>query len=106
MTVNGALAGSLTPAGQATTLRISIGTLSGSVSAPEDAGSGSGIVSNTSIGAVTSTGSVSTGAISSMTVTGTMAGSLSAAGQRTITRLSIRTLSGSVSAPEDAGSGP
>jgi hypothetical protein len=107
MTV-GTDAGSITAAGQGTTTNVSIGTLSGSFTAPEDpnapAGEPTGVMSDTSIGTVTSTGSVSTGSISGMTV-GTDAGSITAAGQGTTTNVSIGTLSGSFTAPEDANPG-
>src|SRR5262249_20499233 len=56
--------GKVTAQGQGTTSDVSIGTLSGSFTAPEDGTPGSGVMSNTSIGTVTSTGTVSTGSIS------------------------------------------
>jgi fibronectin-binding autotransporter adhesin len=100
--------GSLTAAGQGTTTNVSIGTLSGSFRAPEDANPGSGVMSNTTITSITSTGTVSTGSISGMSVGTTAAGSsITAAGQGTTTNVSIGTLGGSFTAPEDshAGSG-
>ena len=98
--------GSITASGQGTTSDVSIGMLSGSLSAPEDGNAGSGVMSHTTIGTVTSTGSVSTGSISGMMV-GTSEGSITASGQGTTDGVSIGTLSGSLNAPEDnnAGSG-
>jgi hypothetical protein len=91
-------------AGQGTTSDVSIGTLSGSFTAPEDtsapAGTTTGMMSGTTIDTVTSTGSVSTGSISGMSI-GTQAGSVTAAGQGTTSNVSIGTLSGSFTAPED-----
>jgi hypothetical protein len=97
---------SITAAGQGTTDNVSIGTLSGSFTAPEDpnapAGSTTGVMSATTIGSVTSTGAVSTGSISGMSVGATDAGSsITAAGQGTTDNVSIGTLSGSFTAPED-----
>jgi hypothetical protein len=91
-------------AGQGTTTNVSIGSLSGSFTAPEDSNAGSGVMSNTSIGSVSSTGVVSTGSISGMSV-GSNAGSITAAGQGTTTNVSIGSLSGSFTAPEDSNAG-
>src|SRR5262249_42108012 len=95
-------AGSIKAAGQGTTTGVSIGTLSGSFTAPEDptapAGTPTGVMSNTTINSITSTGVVSTGSISGMTVV-TDAGSIKAAGQGTTTGVSIGTLSGSFTPP-------
>jgi hypothetical protein len=97
---------SVKAAGQGTTSNVSIGTLSGSFSAPEDSNAGSGVMSNTTINSITSTGTVSTGSISGMTVgTADSGSSITAAGQGTTSNVSIGTLSGSFSAPEDSNAG-
>src|SRR5262249_28948824 len=106
----GTAAGSITAAGQGTTSNVSINMLSGSFTAPEDpnvpAGTPTGMMSNTTINTITSTGTVSTGSISGMSV-GTAAGSITSAGQGTTSNVSIGTLSGLFTAPMDqtAGSG-
>src|SRR5262249_41548007 len=100
-----AAGGSVKAAGQGTTTNVSVGTLSGSFTAPEDGNAGSGVMSNTTIDSITSTGVVSTGSISGMTV-GTAAGSITAAGQGTTSNVSIGTLSGSFTAPEDMNAPP
>src|SRR5262249_27890486 len=56
--------GLVTAQGQGTTTSVSIGTLGGSFTAPEDATPGSGVMSSTTITSITSTGTVSTGSIS------------------------------------------
>jgi hypothetical protein len=96
--------GVVTAQGQGTTSGVSIGNLSGSFTAPEDSTPGSGVMSNTTIGTVTSTGMVSTGSISGMSV-GTAMGSITAAGQGTTSGVSIGNLSGSFTAPEDSTPG-
>src|SRR4029079_8301860 len=80
---------------------MSIGTLSGSVSAEEDTNPDSGTASNISVGSVTTSGTLSGGSLSGITVTGDMAGTIIAQGAGTISGMSIGTLSGSVSAGED-----
>jgi len=95
--------GSITAAGQGTTSNVSIGTLGGSFTAPEDSNAGSGTMSNTTINSITSTGVVSTGSISGMSVGTTATGSsITAAGQGTITGITIEVLSGLLSAEKDA----
>jgi hypothetical protein len=80
--------------------------LSGSFSAPEDSNAGSGVMSSTTINSITSTGTVSTGSISGMTVgTADSGSSITAAGQGTTSDVSIGMLSGSFSAPEDSNPG-
>jgi hypothetical protein len=96
--------GSITAAGQGTTDNVSIGSNSGSFTAPEDpnAVGSSGTMSNTTIG--TNTGTVSTGSISGMSVTSN-GGSITAAGQGTTDNVSIGSNSGSFTAPEDTNAG-
>jgi hypothetical protein len=96
--------GVIRAAGQGTTDNVSIGTNSGSFTAPEDGTAGSGTMSDTTVG--TNTGTISTGSISGMSVTSN-SGSITAAGQGTTDDVSIGTNSGSFTAPEDgtAGSG-
>jgi hypothetical protein len=91
-------------AGQGTTTNVSIGTLCGSFTAPEDSTAGSGVMSNTTIDSICPTGTVSTGSISGMSV-GSNSGSITAAGQGTTTNVSIGTLCGSFTAPEDSNAG-
>jgi hypothetical protein len=98
--------GVVTAQGQGTTSNVSIGTLSGSFTAPEDpnapAGTPTGVMSGTTITSITSTGKVSTGSISGMSVGAADSGSsITAAGQGTTSNVSIGTLSGSFTAPED-----
>jgi hypothetical protein len=63
-------------------------------------------MSNTSIGSIDSTGVVSTGSISGMTVgTADSGSSITAAGQGTTDNVSIGTLDGSFIAPEDSNAG-
>jgi hypothetical protein len=102
----------ITAAGQGTTSDVSIGTLSGSFTAPEDpnapAGTATGVMTGTTIDSITSTGCVSTGSISGMSV-GT-ADSLSciiAAGRGTASNVTISRLAGSLTARPDStlGSG-
>jgi hypothetical protein len=70
--------------------------------APEDSNAGSGIMSNTSIGSVGSTGVVSTGNISGMTVGTTDAGSaITAAGQGIINFITIFNHKGTLTASHD-----
>src|SRR5581483_2649595 len=85
-----------------TTNNVSIGSNAGSFTAPEDTAPGSGTMNNTTIG--TNTGTVSTGAISGMSVS-TNVGSIAAAGQGTTNNVSIGTNVGSFTAPEDSHSG-
>jgi hypothetical protein len=64
-------------------------------------------MSQTTINSITSTGSVSTGSISGMTVGTTDSGSsITAAGQGTTTNVSVGTLGGSLTAPEDPNAPP
>jgi hypothetical protein len=91
--------------GQGTTTNVSVGTLSGSFTAPADttvpSGTTTGVMRNTTIGTVTSTGFVSTGSISGMSVgTANFGSSITATGQGT-TNVSIGVLSGSFTAPEN-----
>ena len=98
--------GKVKAAGQGTTSNVSIGTLDGSFTAPEDSNAGSGVMTDTSIDSITSTGLVSTGSISGMSVGSTDSGSsITAAGQGTTTNVSIGTLGGSFTAPEDSNAG-
>jgi hypothetical protein len=102
---------SITAAGQGTTSNVSIGTLSGSFTAPEDptasAGTTTGTMSGTTINSITSTGMVSTGSISGMSVgTASSGSSITAAGQGTTSNVSIGTLSGTFTAPEDPNAPP
>jgi hypothetical protein len=105
MTV-GSNAGSITAGGQGTTDNVSIGTLSGTFTAPEDSNAGSGTMSNTTIGSVTSTGVVSTGSISGMSVGSTDSGSsITAAGHGTATNVNISRLGGTLAVVADSSSG-
>jgi hypothetical protein len=101
-----AVGGKVTAQGQGTTSNVSIGTLGGSFTAPEDGTPGSGVMSNSTINSMTSTGLVSTGSISGMSVGSTASGSsITAAGQGTTSNVSIGTLGGSFTAPEDSTPG-
>jgi hypothetical protein len=98
--------GIVTAQDQGTTSGVSIGSISGSFTAPEDGTTGSGVMSNTTIDSITSTGTVSTGSISGMTVgTADSGSSITAAGQGTTSGVSIGSLGGSFTAPEDANAG-
>jgi hypothetical protein len=101
---------SIKVAGQGTTDNLSVGSNSGSITAVPDSNSGSGVMSNTTIGSNTSLGSVSAGSISGMSVTGN-SGSITAnedpgvSGSGVISNASIgsNTSSGSVSAGSISG---
>jgi hypothetical protein len=95
--------GSITAAGQGTTSNVSIGTNDGSFTAAEDpTDPNSGTMSNTTIG--TNNGDVSTGTISTMSVT-TNSGSITAAGRGSITGINIGSLSGTLAAMADTTPG-
>ncbi|HEV3062791.1 MAG TPA: putative Ig domain-containing protein, partial [Vicinamibacterales bacterium] len=99
--------GTLIADGAGTITDLSIGgSLGGSVTAVEDSNAGSGTISNTSIGSVGSTGTLSGGTLTGVTVSSDMAGTIKAQGAGTITGVSIGgTLTGSVTAPEDVSNG-
>jgi len=103
MSVGTADSGSaITAAGQGTTSNVSIGTLDGSFTAPEDSAAGSGVMNGTTIDSIGSTGLVSTGSISGMSVGTTDSGSsITAAGFGTIDNLTINKDAGTVSAKKD-----
>jgi hypothetical protein len=96
--------GAITAEGQGTTDDVSIGILDGSFTAPEDANPGSGVMSDTTIDSIGPNGVVSTGHISGMTI-GIAEGAITAEGQGTTDDVSIGTLDGSFTAPEDANPG-
>jgi hypothetical protein len=96
-----AAGGVVTAQGQGTTSNVSIGTLSGSFTAPEDGAAGSGVMSGTTISSITSTGMVSTGSISGMTVGTADSGStITAQGQGTTIDRACRGLVGCLSLDE------
>jgi hypothetical protein len=98
--------GSVTAQGQGTTSNVTIGTLSGSFTAPEDTTAGSGVMSSTSITSITSTGTVSTGSISGMTVgTADSGSSITASGQGNVSNVSISSLAGLLIAKPDSTPG-
>ncbi len=101
MTVTGDMAGTITAQGAGSITGMSIGSLTGSMTSVEDSNSGSGLISGGTIGSVGSTGSISGGTLTGMTVTGDMAGTITAQGAGTITGMSIGTLDGSMTAVED-----
>src|SRR5207245_7517864 len=99
------LDGTVTAHGKGTLDGLSVGTLSGTVRAPEDANPGSGTITDTTIGTIATGGVVDTGAIQTMSVS-QLDGTVTAHGQGTTDGWRVGTLSGTVRAPEDGKPGP
>src|SRR5207245_10937159 len=80
--------------GAGTITDISLGSLSGHMTAVEDANPSSGTISGASLGSVGSTGTISGGSLTGINVDGDMAGTITAQGAGTITDISLGSLSG------------
>src|SRR5947208_187007 len=103
--MRGDLSGTMNLHGQGTLDGLTVGgNLSGTITAPEDSNAGSGQVSNVSAGSMS--GTIDTGAVKTMTVTGDLSGTMYLHGQGTLDGLTVGgNLSGTITAPEDSNAG-
>src|SRR5437879_3723390 len=80
------------------------GNLSGTITAPEDSNAGCGQVSNVSAGSMS--GTIDTGAVKTMTVTGDLSGTMYRQGKGTLDGWTVGVSpSGMITAPEDSNAG-
>ena len=79
------------------------GNVNGTVSAPEDSSTGSGTITNMTIGgSVGSTGIIQTGTLTHSSITGDVNGTVSASGAGVITNVTVGgNVNGTITAPED-----